>query len=182
MTEALNEFFKGQAEVEGKCLVDYAQFDHNYDLVFEDQPVDSAKAIIVPRGSTALVDAIGTATKSLGRKLARLPEAHRPGRVLVVVVTDGGENSSTKFTANQVKALVEEQESKWKWEYVFLGANIDAVATGTMFGFKESSSLTFDTHNNKDTMQSLNAYSTVYRSAGAAAFSDDDRQKAVDKS
>lgn len=182
MTDALNEYFSGQSEVEGKCLVDYVQFDTVYKKVYSDQPVSMAEAVIQPRGGTALIDAIGRGTKELGRKLKALPEAHRPGKVLVVVVTDGYENSSHQYTAEQVKEMVTTQQDVWKWDYVFLGANIDAVEVGAWYGFQADKSLTFDTANAGLTMASLGGYTTNYRGAAgaAAAFTDEDRKKAVD--
>lgn len=186
MTDALNEFFNGQAAVEGKCLVDYVQFDTQYEVVYNDKPVAGAEAVIQPRGGTALLDAIGKGTTDLGNKLAALPEAHRPGKVLVVVVTDGYENSSREWQADTVKALITEQQDVWKWDYVFLGANIDAVAVGDLYGFKADKAMTFNIHSGEYVMatsQALNAYATTYRGGGAAAFSDEDRKKAVgDKS
>lgn len=184
MTAALNSFFKEQGELDGKCLVDYVQFDTEYEKVYEDRPVYAAEAVIQPRWGTALVDAIGRGSVELGRKLRALPEAHRPGKVLVVVVTDGGENSSREYTADKVRELVQEQTDKYDWDYVFLGANIDAVATGELYGFKSGKSMTFDTANTGQTISSLNAYATSYRGAAgaAAAFTDEDRTKAVTKS
>jgi|SRR6478735_562290 len=183
MTNALNLYFAEQAKLDGKCLVDYVQFDTEYEQVYGDRPVSEAKAVIEPRGGTALVDAIGRGTVELGKKLKDLPEAHRPGKVQVVVVTDGGENSSREFTAEKVRNLVTKQTDKYDWDYVFLGANIDAVATGTAYGFAAGKSMTFDTQNTGQTVASLNAYTTAYRGAAgaAAAFSEDDRKNAVKK-
>ena len=184
MTHALDKYFEGQAEVEGKCLVDYVQFDTVYEKVFEDTPVVEAKAVIQPRGGTALLDAIGRGTVELGTKLKRLPEHARPGTVLVVVVTDGQENSSVEYSAEKVKALINKQEDKYSWEYFFLGANIDAVATGDQFGFKRGNTLTFDINNAQAvsaTMDSLAVSNATYRSGGTYAFSDEEREAAVGK-
>ena len=185
MQNALNEYFKAQAKVEGKCLVDYVQFDSTYELVYEDKPVDAAKAIIEPRSSTALLDAVGRGTTELGLKLKALPEAHRPGKVQVVIVTDGGENASREWTYEQVKALVELQTEKYNWDFVFLGANIDAPTVGAAFGIQHDKAMTFDIYDQQSlgaTSASLSNYSTTYRGGGKAAFSDEDRKKAVGKS
>jgi hypothetical protein len=183
MTAALNTLFKEQAALDGKCLVDYAQFDTEFEKVYEDRPVAYATAKIEPRYGTALIDAIGQGTTELGRKLKALPETQRPGKVLVAVVTDGGENSSREYRADQVKDMLTEQQDKYGWDYVFLGANIDAVEVGNLYGFKSSKSMTFDTANTGETINSLNVYASAYRgTAGAsAAFSDEDREKAVAK-
>ncbi len=182
MANALNIYFDEQAQLPGICKVDYAQFDTQYETVFEDLDATDAEAIIQPRGSTALIDAIGIGTVNLGTKLDALAEDDRPGTVLIVIVTDGGENASREYTLAQVREMVEKQESEFAWEYVFLGANIDAVATGTSFGMKAGNTMTFDTANIGVTAASLGNYTTTYRSAGKAEFTEDDRQKAVDKS
>ena len=181
MENALDEFFSGQAALDGKCLVDYVEFDTHYEVAFEDRPVSEAKAVIQPRGMTALLDAIGRGSVALGDKLSALPEPHRPGKVLVVVVTDGMENASREWTADKVKELVSDQQDTWNWDYVFLGANIDAVETGNQYGFKADKSLTFNIHDSEAVMgtsQVLSAYATNYRSAGVATFSEEDRKKA----
>lgn len=179
MIGGLNEFFKSQKELPGKCLVDYAQFDTEYELVFEDRPVAKAKAVLVPRGGTALLDAVGKTVVSLGEKLAGMDEQDRPGKVLVVIVTDGYENSSRDWTYESVKEVVEKQTNEFSWEFVFLGANIDAVKVGGMFGVAAGSSLTFDTTKTGLTMDVLAGYTTAYRNAGKAEFSDEDRDKAL---
>lgn len=184
MTEALNEFFQAQAAVEGKCLVDYVTFDSHYKKEYEDRPVQEAEAFISPRGSTALLDAIGRGTEELGAKLRNMKEVHRPGKVLVVVITDGMENSSRRWNPTSIKQLVRQQEDTYKWEYLFLGANIDAVEVGDLYGFKYDNSLTFDINDAQNvgaTSASLNAYATTYRGGGSAAFSEEDRKKAVEK-
>lgn len=181
MTNALNKFFAEQAEVEGKCMVDYVQFDTEYEVVYTNLPVKYAEATIDPRGGTALLDAIGRGTVELGEKLAAKQEHHRPGKVMVVVVTDGHENSSKEWSTERVKELVERQQDKYSWDYVFLGANMDAVAVGGMYGFKADKSLTFNIHDSHAihaTSASLSGYATSYRTTGKAEFSDSDRNAA----
>ena len=185
MQNALNTFFEEQAAVDGKCLVDYYQFDTSYNKVYEDTPVADAKAVIEPRGMTALLDALGRGTVDLGKKLAAKSEDDRPGKVLVVVVTDGMENSSREYTADAVKALVEKQQDEYNWDYVFLGANMDAVAVGGLYGFKQDKSLTFNIYDGESvvaTASALSGYTTAYRGGAAAAFSDEDRKNANKKS
>jgi hypothetical protein len=182
MTRALNDYFTEQAKVEGKCLVDYVQFDTEYEKVFEDTDVEKANAVITPRGGTALLDAVGRGSVELGEKLAALPEVHRPGKVQVVIVTDGGENSSREWTYDRLKTLIETQTNKYDWDFVFLGANIDAPTVGAQFGINPNKAITFDIYNSQAvgaTSASLSAYTTTYRGGGAASFSDEDRKAAV---
>lgn len=177
METGLNQIFKDQAEVEGKCLVDYVQFDDTYELVFEDTPVADAKAVLQPRGMTALLDAVGKAVTQLGDKLAKLPEGKRPGLVQVVVVTDGYENASREWNADKVRELIKQQTDKWNWDFIFLGANLDAVAVGSSFGFAPDKSLTYDTGNTFAMASATSAYVTRSRTVGAASnqFSAEER-------
>lgn len=147
MENALNALFKEQAAVQGKCLVDYAQFDTVHETVFEDTEVAEAKAVIEPRGLTALLDAVGLAVTNLGKKLANKSEGQRPGLVQVIVVTDGGENASSEWEAAAVKKLISEQESKYGWDFVFLGASLEDVNAAHDYGFAQTKSAVYDKNN-----------------------------------
>lgn len=96
-----------------------------------------------PNGSTALLDAMGIAISSEGRKLAELPESERPDKVVVVVVTDGEENTSQTYKIDQIKSMVTLQQNAYNWQFVFLGANIDAFATGGSYGFTAKSTMQY---------------------------------------
>jgi len=82
-----------------------------------------------PRGCTALLDAIGETIDDLGRRLAALNEADRPGQVIVAILTDGLENASHRFTWKEIAAKIKNQTDAYKWIFLFLGANQDAIAT-----------------------------------------------------
>lgn len=177
MRGGLDSFFAEQAKLEGKALVDYVQFDSEYEKVFEDVPAGEAKAVLNPRGSTALLDAVGKAVTDLGEKLAAKKEGQRPGRVIVVVVTDGYENASTEWNKKSVAELIKQQEDKYDWDFTFLGANMDAVAVGQSFGFKADKSLTYDAYNTSAMSASLNNYVTQSRLVGnAASYTQEDRE------
>lgn len=176
MRNALNQYFKEQAEVEGECVVDYVQFDNQYDVVYTDRPVSEAYAVLDPRGSTALLDAIGKAVTDLGKKLADKPEDERPGTVVVVTITDGYENSSQEWKPDTVKALIKEQEDKYNWNFTFLGANIDAVSVGASFGFNPDHSLTYSTSNTGAMSASLHSHTHTIRSGGKGGYTDEDRK------
>lgn len=95
-----------------------------------------------PRGGTALYDALGRLITDTGTELAARPESERPGTVLVVVLTDGHENSSQEWTHEAVKAAITRQEGEYSWSFLFLGANMDAVAVGEQLGFSADRSIT----------------------------------------
>lgn len=177
MENGLNAFFEEQAKLPGVCLVDFHQFDTDYETVYQDKPVAYAKAVLKPRGLTALNDAIGKTAASLGDKLEAMEEDLRPGKVIVVVVTDGFENSSREWTVEDVKKVVETQENEFGWEFVFLGANMDAVAVGTGYGFNPGRTLTYDTSNVAAASASLTSYTTSTRSGVRSVFTDEDREE-----
>lgn len=179
MVGGLDSLFEEQAKLPGVCLVDYVQFDTTVDTVFEDKHVDTAKAVLEPRGWTALLDAIGQSVTRLGEKLAKKHETERPGKVIVVIVTDGYENASKEWKPEKVKELVKNQTDLYNWDFVFLGANMDAVGVGAGLGIAGSSSLTYDVNNTGQTMAFANNYVTQTRTRGSAAFTDEERQKAV---
>ena len=91
-----------------------------------------------PRGATALLDAIGKTIHETGRRLAALPEAERPERVLFVVISDGQENASTEFSSERILAMTTHQASAYKWEFVYLGANQDAIAEAAKMGIRNA--------------------------------------------
>jgi len=96
-----------------------------------------------PSGSTALLDAVCFAIKNEGKILAGLREECRPDKVVVVVDTDGEENASRAFALEDLQNLVKVQETQYNWQFVFLGANIDAFATSTIYGFKSDSTMQY---------------------------------------
>lgn len=181
MIGGLNTLFDEQAKLDGECNVDYVQFDTFYEEVFEDTPVAKARAVLVPRGGTALLDAIGKSVTKLGEKLAAKDDAERPGTVIVVIATDGYENSSREWSRDDVKDLIETQRNEWNWDFVFLGANMDAVAEAAQYGIPGTSSMTYDTHNTDIATASVGAYVTNTRAGGANTqqFTEADRQKAI---
>jgi len=165
MEGGLKTFLKEQAALPGKCLVDLSIFDTEFDEVYTGRPVKSATVEIVPRGGTALLDAIGKAIVSLGERFSALSEDDRPENVIVAIITDGMENSSREWTLDKVKALVEQQQTAWSWKFVFLGANMDAVSTGEGMGFAKgfSQGYTADAAGTRGGTQSLSNYATKVR-------------------
>jgi hypothetical protein len=128
-----NEFLRDQQNVEGQARLTLVLFDNEYLVPMDSIPVQEAVALdtttYVPRASTALLDAIGTTIDNLGARLSAMPEADRPGQVIVAILTDGAENSSEKFTWKDISHKILEQTNTYKWQFLFLGANQDAIAT-----------------------------------------------------
>jgi len=177
---AVNAFVEEQKKLDGKCTVRLSQFDTVYEEVYPSTDIaDVEDYVLSPRGGTALTDSIAKLVIDFGNELLDLPEDDRPGKVIVVIVTDGAENSSREFTAEGVKSLIEEQKSVYNWEFLFLAAGQDAIATGAGYGFAKGQSLTFDAGNITQTINTASSLVSTYRGTGAYHISDEDRENAV---
>lgn len=133
-----NALIEKQKKEDGQALVSTVLFDDECEVVHDRVPLDSIGKLTEKeyyvRGCTALLDAVGGAVKHIStiHKYAR--EEDRPENTLFVITTDGMENASRKYTYEKVKHLVEHCREKYGWEFIFLGANIDAVETAGRFG------------------------------------------------
>jgi uncharacterized protein YegL len=142
-----NAFIDGQRNEPLDIRVTLAQFDTEYEVVYANRPVREVPPLALqPRGMTALYDALGKLITDVGAELAARPEEERPSRVTVVVLTDGHENSSQEWTHDAVSAAIRRQEHDYSWDFVFLGANMDAVAIGQQLGFAPDKSMTYATN------------------------------------
>lgn len=161
-----------QDKLDGKLTVDVAYFDDGFRYPVSMAPASEARIEIIPDGMTALHDAIVRASTQFGKTLADLPEEERPGTVMVVVVTDGLENSSKESTKADVKALITKQQDEYNWNFVFLGANQDAVLAGEAFGLRKGASLTYTTSAAGVATASslLSNYATTTRAGNIASF------------
>ncbi|MGV0793771.1 vWA domain-containing protein [Mycolicibacterium sp. XJ1819] len=180
-----NAFIDGQRDQPLDIRVTLAQFDTEYEVVYGGRPVADVPPLqLQPRGATALYDAVGRLVTDVGAELAALPEDQRPGKVTVVVLTDGHENSSKEWTHDAVSAAIRRQEQDYSWEFVFLGANMDAVAIGRRLGFAADRSMTYAAE--ADGVQAAWAATTDYvarrnaapDAAPVAGFSDRERAAA----
>lgn len=178
-----NNFLREQKAVPGRSTLTLIQFDDQYTPIHTATPLgfvsELNEATYQPRGYTALLDAIGRTIDETGAQLAALPEEHRPGKVVFVVITDGEENCSRKFTRARVFEMIEHQRKNYAWEFVFLGANQDAIQAGSAIGIEPSNSMTFahNDHGTQSMYASLSANTVKYRSgvATSMAFTATDR-------
>ena len=133
-----NSFIEKQRQEDGEANLTTVLFDHAYELLHDRADIKKVKPMTDKeysvRGTTALLDAIGVSITATGKKLEGIAEAERPGKVLFVITTDGMENASKEYTAGSIKSMIEHQKEKYSWEFLFLGANIDAVKTAESFG------------------------------------------------
>ena len=146
MEGALKTLVEKQATEPGECLFSLYQFDNEYEMVLEQVAIGNVSKnslVLEPRGGTALVDAIGKTINAIGNRLKNTDESERPETVIMTIITDGEENSSREFTAEKVKEMVKHQTDKYKWKFIFLGSNIDAVKTGSRYGFAATNSMSY---------------------------------------
>lgn len=131
----VNHFVDEQRKHPGDCTFSLVQFDTEYEFVHRGVKIaDVPKFVLVPRGMTALLDAVGRAINETGARLAAMNENDRPGLVVFVIVTDGAENSSHEFKKPQIKELIERQQKDYQWQFTFLGANQDAFGEAQALG------------------------------------------------
>jgi uncharacterized protein YegL len=145
---SFNKFLADQKVVPGEAAFSLCTFNHDYNLVHDFVKLASVPDLdsktYAPAGNTALLDAMGTTIDSLGQKLAAMPEDERPSKVVFLIITDGEENSSHRYTKAQIKSKVEHQRSVYNWEFVFMGANIDAIAEGQALGVSMQNSMNYE--------------------------------------
>lgn len=133
-----NELIEKQKKIEGDAYVTTVLFDHEYEMLHDHVALKDVAPLTdreyFARGSTALLDAVGRTINAVGVRLAATPEEERPAHVVFVITTDGMENASREYTAKQVREMVEHQQQKYSWQFVFLGANMDAVSEARNLG------------------------------------------------
>lgn len=165
MSTAINEFMDKQRSEPGDCEATLAQFDTVYQVVYDLRPISQVSAYSLhARGGTALNDAIGTFVVGIGETLAQRPEAQRPGKVVIVIVTDGYENASKEWSTTQIKDLIDQQRSTYSWEFMFLGKDIDAFAVAESIGIGRAHTIQFT--NTANTMAATSNLVASYRAAG----------------
>ena len=143
----VNSFIVEQAKESGEALLTLMQFDTEYDLVHKGVPVSQVPAYrLVPRGMTALLDAIGRAISETGERLSNMNEQDRPGLVIFVVMTDGLENSSKEFSKDRITEMIKHQQEEYGWQFTFLGANQDAFAEADAMGIHAAGVADFAMH------------------------------------
>ena len=143
----INSLIAKQREMEGQTQLTLALFDNQYELVWNG--IDAANArltedVYYVRGMTALLDAIGKTILDVGNRLANTREEDRPGKMMFVITTDGLENASREFTRRQVQNMIQHQEERYNWEFLFMGANIDAAKEAEDIGIKAESACCFE--------------------------------------
>lgn len=147
-----NAMIEKQKKLPGEAIVSTILFDHEYKVLHHREeikkidPMTSNEYFV--RGTTALLDAIGTSVNKIIATHKQLKEDYLPEKTLFVITTDGMENASRIYDYQQIKKMIEQQKEMFNWEFIFLGANIDAVLTAKRFGIDEDRAVNY--HSDKE--------------------------------
>lgn len=156
-----NALIEKQRKQDGKCYVSTVLFDNVAEVLHDRLELSEIKKMTEKdysvRGCTALIDAIGSAIHHIGNihKYARPEDV--PEHTMFVITTDGQENASHQYTSDKVKQMIERQKEKYGWEFLFIGANIDAVETAARYGISKDRAVNY----NADSQGTQVLYDTV---------------------
>ena len=142
-----NSMLQKQKAVDRECRITTVLFDNNCELLHDRIDICAVSAMTAKEykvgGSTALLDAIGRTIHKISNVQKNTAAEYRAEKVMFVIITDGEENASREYSAEKVKARIEHQKSKYGWEFVFLGANINAVETAGRFGISANRAMDY---------------------------------------
>ena len=179
-----DEFIKDQKKEEGKATISLVQFDDMYEVVHDFIDIKDMEGLkLSPRGSTALLDAMGQTLEETRVKVLEMDSDDCPSKVIFVFITDGEENASTKYKRKEIFTMIKDLKSpdrgdQINWEFVFIGANQDAIREGGGYGIRSKASMTFDASGAGATaaFSSLSKGISTYRSCSFedAAYEFDD--------
>ncbi len=146
-----NSMIEKQKKEDGECLVSVVLFDDTSEVLYDRVPIKDVRQMTdkeyYPRGCTALIDAMGGSIHHIGNVHKYAREEDVPEKTIFVITTDGMENASRVYTVEKVRQMVKLEQEKYGWEFLFLGANIDAVETARRYGLKEGHAVRY--HNDK---------------------------------
>jgi hypothetical protein len=195
--DGFDELINDQKHQPGRAIVTLAQFDRHGtepipEFVYRNKPInDVPKLQLIPRGMTPLLDATGEFITEIGQSLAELDEDKRPGLVICVIMTDGMENASYDWSWERISELIKQQRDDYAWQFMFIGANIDAVKVGRSMGLAANQAMTYNAGDAQAVMDSYQSVSNnvsamrgmaaagMPMAAAAANFTDEDRAKAM---
>lgn len=168
-----NQLIQDQKNIPGELTVTLVQFDENmglqYDVINDFSPINEVVELnesnYIPRGSTPLNDAFARLINETGSKLANMEESKRPEKVLIVSITDGEENASKEHTRQSLKDLIEHQEQRYNWKFMYIGANQDSYAEGGSRGISAAYNFSADSKGTKKMSKVFSATLASYRSA-----------------
>lgn len=143
-----NSFLSSQQEHPGEARFTLVLFDHEYDLIHDCVDIQDAPPLdgdtYAPRGTTALLDAVGRTIDDVGKRLSQTPEPERPAKVIVSILTDGLENASRNYDNVRIAEMITHQQDKYGWEFIFLAANQDAIATAKSMSIRPEDAISYE--------------------------------------
>lgn len=179
-----NALLSQQRKEEGAAIITTVLFDDRFELLHDRLDIQAVSAMTEKdyfvRGSTALLDAIGITMDKIGNVQKHTNPQMRADKVLFVITTDGMENSSAQYSYDRIRMMIERQKEQYGWEFIFLGANIDALATAQRFGIDASRAANY----HSDSMGTHLNYSTLNKTVSkfrSEAKIDDDWKAEIEK-
>lgn len=174
VVSGFNAFINEQKKLDGECFITFTQFDDVYEVVYQSKNVNEVElmtqADFIPRGLTALYDAIGKTINVLGDRYKEMAESDRPDNVVLGIITDGGENASQEFTKKMIKEMIGHQEKKYNWNIIFLSEDLEASEDSQGF-MRGVNSLQVD--NISDGMSKMSEYVSYSRTIDPNATLED---------
>lgn len=170
-----NTFLGDQKKEPKPATMSLIKFNENYKIIFVNKPLTEVPELnldtYVPGSSgTALFDAVGRGVFELGERLRLMPEAERPDKIIVVIITDGEENASREFSLGRVKDMIKLQTETYGWTFVFMGTDIDAYKGGQMLGITTSNIAQYSRGNTGDAYKGLSQATSRSRGADAGSL------------
>lgn len=172
-----DELINKQRSEPGEAVVTLSMFDDVYENVYANVPIAEVGPLeLEPRNMTAMLDATGRFITEIGATLAARPEDERPGTVICLIMTDGYENASKEWTWAAVKELITQQREKYNWQFIFLGANIDAEQVAAQMGVPLGNAMTYDTELTGVALQATARAVSAVRAGVPMGFSPEERR------
>jgi uncharacterized protein YegL len=160
----------GNKKLPGEAVLTTVFFNHEYQLVHNGKDIKKIEKITrkdyAAGGNTALLDALGKTIHNIGLKLHNIPEENRPGKVIFFIITDGQENSSKEFSQKKIREMIELQKNAYSWEFIFMGANIDAFSTADAIGINQNKAFNYTARHIGKAHKAMNAAVANFRKQG----------------
>ena len=162
-------FLKEQRKLPGEASLSLVHFDDVYEQLFSQKSLSEKipDYVLVPRGMTALLDAIGKTIASVGERLSRTSEVDRPDKVLLIIMTDGMENASKEYSYARIKEMIEHQKNVYQWEFIFMGADMDAISVANTIGIDVQNTVNAKRTKTGGMFEAASLASANYRSYGS---------------
>ena len=164
-----NAMLKEQQTIEGDAVVTTVLFDDEYELLHDRINIQGVAPLTnkdyTVRGSTALLDAVGRTINKIHEVQLNTIEDYRADKVMFVIITDGEENASCEYSIDKIRALIKRQTKEYGWEFIFLGANMDAVSEAGKLGISADFASNYQAtpYGTSDAFMAISAASSAFR-------------------